>query len=87
MVTQTSKPLARSDAKDRRARHGEVDPEVFRRLVVGEMDTLYRSALHLARNPDDALDLTQESYLRAFRAEQSFELRDRGVRPWLLIDA
>jgi RNA polymerase sigma-70 factor (ECF subfamily) len=57
---------------------------VFRRLVVGEMDTLYRSALHLARNHDDALDLTQESYLRAFRAEDSFELRDRGVRPWLL---
>jgi len=84
MVTQTSKPLAILDAKPRRPRKGEVDPEVFRRLVVGEMDTLYRSALHLARNHDDALDLTQESYLRAFRAEESFELRDRGVRPWLL---
>ena len=84
MVTQTSKPLATLDTRTRRPRKGGVDPKVFRRLVVGEMDTLYRSALHLARNHDDALDLTQESYLRAFRAEESFELRDRGVRPWLL---
>lgn len=47
------------------------------------MDALYRMAMHLARHPDEAADLVQETYLKAFKAEAGFELRDRGVRPWL----
>lgn len=47
------------------------------------MDSVYRMAMHLARNPDDAADLVQETYLKAFRSEASFELRGHGVRPWL----
>lgn len=44
---------------------------------------MYRMAYHLARNADDAADLVQETYLRALKAEERFELRDGGVRPWL----
>ena len=40
-------------------------------------------ALHLARDPEMARDLVQETYLRAFRAEKTFELRDAGIKPWL----
>jgi len=48
-----------------------------------EMDSLYRMAMHLARNPEEASDLVQETYLKAFKAEGRFELREPGVRPWL----
>jgi RNA polymerase sigma-70 factor (ECF subfamily) len=47
------------------------------------MDAVYRMAFHLARNPETASDLVQETYLRALKAEGRFELRERGVRPWL----
>jgi len=47
------------------------------------MDAVYRMAFHLARNPDSAADLVQETYVKALAAEGRFELRDRGIRPWL----
>src|SRR5439155_4205737 len=31
-----------------------------------------------------AEDLVQETYLRAFRARDSFDLQEFGIRPWLL---
>ena len=48
------------------------------------MDTLYRVARRLTRDPEAANDLVQETYLRAFRAKNSFELKEFGIRPWLL---
>lgn len=47
------------------------------------MDSVYRMAMHLSRNPDTASDLVQETYLKALKAEGRFELREHGVRPWL----
>lgn len=47
------------------------------------MDSVYRMAMHLSRHPDEASELMQETYLKAFKAEGRFELGDRGVRPWL----
>lgn len=55
----------------------------FRQLAMIEFDAVHRMAFHLVRNADEAADLVQETYLRAFRAEATFELRDRGIRPWL----
>jgi RNA polymerase sigma-70 factor (ECF subfamily) len=60
-----------------------LDREAFRQLALAEMDAVYRMAMHLARDPNDAADLVQETYLKAFKAEASFELRDAGIRPWL----
>jgi len=57
--------------------------EKFRELALAEMDAVHRMAYHLARHPDDAADLVQETYLRALRAFKTFELRDGGIRPWL----
>ena len=54
-----------------------------RQLMMAEIDSVYRMAFHLARNPDEASDLVQETYLRALRAESSFELRENGIKPWL----
>jgi RNA polymerase sigma-70 factor (ECF subfamily) len=52
-------------------------------MAVAEIDAVHRMALHLSRNPDEANDLVQETYLRAFRGEGTFTLGDRGIRPWL----
>ena len=60
-----------------------MDSDLFRELALAEMDAVYRMALHLARHPDDAGDLVQETYLKALKAEKTFELREQGVRPWL----
>ncbi|MFH0343264.1 MAG: sigma factor, partial [Chromatiales bacterium] len=40
----------------------------FEAEAVAFMQPLYRTALHLTRNTDDAGDLVQETYLRAYRA-------------------
>ena len=46
------------------------------------MDSLYRTALRLTRVPADAEDLVQDTYLKAFRAADSFE-PGTNLRAWL----
>ncbi len=46
------------------------------------LDPLYRTALRLSRNPQDAEDLVQETYLNAFRALNRFE-EGTNLRAWL----
>jgi len=55
-------------------------------MALAELDGVYRMAMHLAKDRDEALDLVQETYLKAFRSRHTFELRDaeKGLRPWLL---
>src|SRR5688572_12181250 len=56
----------------------------FEKLALEQMDTLYRVARRLTRDAQRAEDLVQETYLRAFRAKGTFELKEYGIRPWLL---
>ena len=83
MGNETGQPDPNLALNEPLQRPAAVDSVEFRRLAMDQIDAVYRMAFHLARNPDDASDLTQETYLRAFNAEAGFELRDRGVRPWL----
>lgn len=46
------------------------------------VDSLYRTALRLTRAPSDAEDLVQETYLKAFRAADSFT-PGTNLRAWL----
>lgn len=46
------------------------------------LDALYRTALRLSRNAQDAEDLVQETYLNAFRALDRFE-EGTNLRAWL----
>jgi RNA polymerase sigma-70 factor, ECF subfamily len=61
---------------------GESGDELFNRLVLPEMDVMWRVALSLTRNRADAEDVVQESLLRAYRAIDSFD--GRYPRAWLL---
>jgi len=56
--------------------------DAFEREVLQYLDGLYGFALHLARNPEDASDLVQETYARAFRARSQYRL-GTNARAWL----
>jgi RNA polymerase sigma-70 factor (ECF subfamily) len=54
----------------------------FEAEALAALDSLYRTALRLTRDPADAEDLVQDTYLKAFRAAERFE-RGTNLRAWL----
>lgn len=56
--------------------------EDFDREVVPHMDALYNYALKMTRSPDDANDLVQETYLKAFRFFDKFE-QGTNSKAWM----
>src|SRR5258708_29084583 len=54
----------------------------FEAEALASLDSLYRAALRLTRVPADAEDLVQETYLKAFRAAESFS-PGTNLRAWL----
>ncbi len=60
-----------------------MSPEEFRKLTLAELDAIYRLAYHLARQPQEADDFVQETYLRAFKSAHAYDASHHGVRPWL----
>jgi RNA polymerase sigma-70 factor (ECF subfamily) len=63
-----------------RARDG--DPQAFGELVTIYMRRAYYVALGLVGSQDDALDLSQEAFARAYRARESLD-PDRPFYAWL----
>jgi RNA polymerase sigma-70 factor, ECF subfamily len=56
--------------------------ERFEREALPFMSELYAAAVRMTRNPADAEDLLQETYLRAYRAFASFQ-EGTNLRAWL----
>lgn len=56
----------------------------FQSLALAELASVNRVARALTRSSVEADDLTQETFLKAIRSWTSFELRDGGIRPWLM---
>lgn len=56
----------------------------FEELALPLTDLLFRVARRLTRNTHEAEDLVQETLLRAHRAFDRFELREFGIKPWLM---
>jgi RNA polymerase sigma-70 factor (ECF subfamily) len=54
----------------------------FEALALPHLDSLYRTALRMARNPDEAEDLVQETFMKAFRSFATFE-PETNFRAWL----
>ena len=73
----TARVAATASAGSAEARRAEFDE-----LALPHMDRLYKFARRLARNREEAEDLVQETYLRAWRFYHQFE-RGTNVRAWL----
>lgn len=58
------------------------DQPSFEQAALAEADALYRTALRLTRQPAEAEDLVQETYLKAFRQEGRFT-RGSNLKAWL----
>jgi RNA polymerase sigma-70 factor (ECF subfamily) len=58
------------------------DQADFERDAMEFAPQLYSAALRMARNPADAEDLVQETYLKAYRAYHSFEA-GTNLKAWL----
>jgi RNA polymerase sigma-70 factor (ECF subfamily) len=63
--------------RTRRARAQAIEAD-----AIASIDGLYRTALRLTRSPADAEDLVQETYLKAFRAADTFQ-PGTNLRAWL----
>jgi RNA polymerase sigma-70 factor (ECF subfamily) len=62
----------------------KLDRAQFEAMALEHLDLLHRLAKRMARDPHRAEDLVQETYLRAFRSSGDFELKEFGIRPWLI---
>jgi RNA polymerase sigma-70 factor, ECF subfamily len=58
------------------------DQAQFADLAMEYMGSLYSAALRMTRNPSDAEDLVQETYLKAYRAFGSFK-EGTNLKAWL----
>jgi RNA polymerase sigma-70 factor, ECF subfamily len=58
------------------------DQAQFAELAMEYMGSLYSAALRMTRNPADAEDLVQETYLKAYRAFGSFK-EGTNLKAWL----
>jgi RNA polymerase sigma-70 factor (ECF subfamily) len=58
------------------------DKRAFAQLVDQNSDHIYRLALRLTGNPQDAEDVVQETFIKAFNNVESFEGRSK-VSTWL----
>ena len=73
------------EAPQSRAPAGETPEERkarFDQTAIPLLDTIYGGALRLTRNPADAEDLVQETYLRAYNAFHQFE-PGTNLKAWL----
>ena len=77
MSETTREPDARRIATDAR------DRVRFEEDALELSDQVYRVARHLVGSPDEAEDLMQETYARAFRSWRSFQ-PGTNLRAWLL---
>jgi RNA polymerase sigma-70 factor (ECF subfamily) len=81
-VKETSpKKLPPDEELVAQARNGELG--AMEELVARHQESVYRVALGILRDEDDASDVAQETFLKAFRALKGFR-QEASFRTWLL---
>jgi RNA polymerase sigma-70 factor (ECF subfamily) len=70
------------DKKKALSQQEEQKQREFQQEAVIHINALYNYALHLTLNPDDAEDLVQETYLKAYKFFDSFE-KGTNCKAWL----
>jgi RNA polymerase sigma-70 factor (ECF subfamily) len=68
--------------RPRAAREPDGRRENFEADALSHLDSLYGAGLRLTRNADEAQDLVQETYLKAFRSAHRFEA-GTNLKAWL----
>jgi len=58
------------------------DAEAFEPLVTANQSSVYNLALKMLRNPDDAYDVAQEAFIKAFRSLSGFK-GESSFSSWL----
>ena len=85
-ATERMRVSVESDGEDlteARSDLGDVElAEIFERDALPMLDQLYGAALRMTRNPADAEDLVQETFVKAFSAFRSFK-QGTNLRAWL----
>ncbi len=61
---------------------GRIDGKEFERIALPFLDSLYNTAYRLARNAQDAEDLVQETYFKAYRSFEQFT-PGTNLKAWL----
>ncbi len=70
------------ESADKRPREDEKRPDAFEEEALSFLNALYRTALRMTKNPDDAGDLVQETYVRALRFRHQFRT-GTNLKAWL----
>ena len=58
------------------------DSSTFAEQAMPLMDQLYSAAMRMTRNPADAEDLVQETYMKAFRGFERFQ-EGTNLKAWM----
>jgi RNA polymerase sigma-70 factor, ECF subfamily len=68
-----SPPVAVAESEQELVRRGQAgDNDAFARLVERNQAGIYNLALRMTRDPEEAVDMTQETFLRAWRSLPGF---------------
>lgn len=76
------RPLAHLDDTECATRARRGDSKAFSELVTRYQDRIYRFLVRLMRSPDDALEITQDTFLRAYEGIASW-CPDAPFKAWL----
>lgn len=81
---ETEKDFLEEEEQEQQG-HPEATPEqlqVFEEELMPQIDALYNFAFHLCYNEDDANDLVQETYMKAFRFISKY-IKGTNAKAWL----
>jgi len=81
-MTDKNTPIEDPNANDATPTARPASPEQFEKEMGPHLDALYRNALRLTGNPNDAEDLVQDTYLRAFRFFHQYQM-GTNAKAWL----
>jgi RNA polymerase sigma-70 factor (ECF subfamily) len=78
----TQNSLTQKDNQDQETETNNTSKEDFEAGVLAQLDSLYRTALRMTNNTQEAEDLVQETMLKAFRFAHTYQ-PGTNLRAWL----
>jgi len=78
----SSKGVKRTGGMNNEVLQGKVNDETFKKAITDYRERIFLVILRFVKNRDDAKDLTQEAFIRAYRSRDSFR-GDSGIYTWL----